>query len=157
MRAQIVPVAQLLVGWVKEASGQNDGAWVESIQRITGNRRGDPWCASFVAWVLDIAFQGKNPLPRSGSCDVLLEAARSRKWLQADPEVGDVFLIMRTKTDAVHTGIVTAVSPTAVRTIEGNTNAAGARDGWGVFVRERNRKGLAFIRIPDAIPAEVVR
>lgn len=156
MRSRIVPVAGLFVGWVKEATGANDGPWVEAIQRITGNRRGDPWCASFVAMICDIAFQGKNPLPRTASCDVLLEAARTRGWLQDEPIAGDVFLVMRTKTDAVHTGIVTAVGQLAVKTIEGNTNSGGSRDGWGVFARERNRKGLVFIRIPDAVPTETV-
>jgi hypothetical protein len=42
----------------------------------------------------------------------------------------------------------------AVKTIEGNTNAGGSRDGWGVFARERNRRGLAFIRVPDRIVSE---
>jgi hypothetical protein len=160
VRARIVPVAQLFLGpgnvpWVKEATNQNDGPWVEAIQRITGNRRGDPWCASWVAMVLDLAFKGANPLPKSGSCDVLLEFARKRGWLQQEPIVGDVFLLMKTKTDAVHTGFVTAVGELAVKTIEGNTNAGGSRDGWGVFARERSRKGLAFIRIPDVVPTEV--
>jgi hypothetical protein len=35
---------------VTEATGRNDGPQVEAYQRVTGNRRGDAWCASFVAW-----------------------------------------------------------------------------------------------------------
>lgn len=156
MRARVVPTAQLFVGWVKEATGLNDGRWVEAILRLVGQTKGAPWCAGFVCLVLDIAYQGRNPLPKTASCDVLLEFARKKGWLVEAPEVGDVFLLMRTKTDAVHTGIVTATKEGAIKTVEGNTNAGGSRDGWGVFARERLTKGLLFIRIPDVIPTEVV-
>lgn len=159
MRKHIVPVAQLFTGpdnvpWVKEATNHNDGRWVEAILRLVGHTKGAPWCAGFVCLVLDIAFKGHNPLPKTASCDVLLEFARKQGWLQEEPIAGDVFLLMKTKTDAVHTGIVTAVGQVSVKTIEGNTNEGGSRDGWGVFARERNRKGLVFIRIPDRVPAE---
>lgn len=159
MRARVVPVANLFVGWVREASGANDGPWVEAIQRLTGNRRGDAWCASFVCMVLDISYRGKNPLPRSASCDVLLTAARTRGWLFEEPEPGDIFLVMRTKSDAVHTGVVVATSGLAIKSVEGNASdpsKPATREGWGCYARERNKKGLLFIRIPDQIPTEVV-
>lgn len=144
----VVDIARLFDGWVREANKKNDGPWVEAIQRVTGNKRGDPWCASWVTFVLDIAYAGKNPLVRSASCDVLLQDARKKGWLYDTPQVGDVFLVMRTTEDAVHTGFVTAVQDTVVGTIEGNTNAGGSRDGWGVFQRQRKRAGLKFIRVP---------
>lgn len=149
MKTRIGATAEQFVGWVKEATGQNDGPWVEAIQRVTGNKRGDAWCASFVTTVLDIAYRGQNPLVRSASCDVMLEYARKKGWLQDTPQVGDVFLIMKTPTDAVHTGVVTAVGKVSFRTIEGNTNNDGSRDGWGVFARERKIKGVKFIRLPE--------
>ncbi|MGI4742613.1 MAG: hypothetical protein ACRYG7_46235 [Janthinobacterium lividum] len=34
---------------VREATGRNDGPEVESYLRVTGNRRGDPWCGAFQA------------------------------------------------------------------------------------------------------------
>ncbi len=148
MKAQIVPVAELFVGWVRETTGKNDGPWVEAIQRTTGNKKGDPWCASFVNWVLDIAYRDMNPLPATASCDVLLEFARKNQLLTSTPQPGDVFLVMRTKNDAIHTGIVTEVKTDTVKTIEGNTNREGAREGNGVWARERARAGLLFIRVP---------
>lgn len=148
MKAQIVPVAELFVGWVRETTGKNDGPWVEAIQRTTGNKKGDPWCASFVNWVLDIAYRDMNPLPATASCDVLLEFARKNQLLTSTPQPGDVFLVMRTKNDAIHTGIVTEVKADTVKTIEGNTNREGAREGNGVWARERQRAGLLFIRVP---------
>lgn len=148
MKSQIVPVAQLFVGWVRETTGKNDGPWVEAIQRTTGNKRGDPWCASFVNFVLDIAYRDLNPLPATASCDVLLAHARTHGLLTATPVPGDLFLVMKTKSDAIHTGIVTEVLPTVVRTIEGNTNREGAREGNGVWARERPRAGLLFVAVP---------
>jgi hypothetical protein len=149
MKSQVVPVAELFVGWVRETTGKNDGPWVEAIQRTTGNKKGDPWCASFVNWVLDIAYRDMNPLPATASCDVLLEFARKNQLLTSTPQPGDVFLVMRTKNDAIHTGIVTEVKADTVKTIEGNTNREGAREGNGVWARERPRAGLLFIRVPS--------
>jgi len=149
MKTRVVPTAEQFVGWVKEATGMNDGPHVEAIQRVTGNKRGDPWCASFSTFVLDIAYRGKNPLARSASCDVLLEDARKKGWLVTTPEVGDLFLVMRNPKDAVHVGIVTAVNKTKISTIEGNSNAGGSREGWGVVARMRNSAGLSFIRLPE--------
>jgi hypothetical protein len=147
MKELVVPTAEQFVGWVKETTGANDGPWVEAIQRITGNKKGDPWCASFVAFVLNIAYKGKNPLPNTASCDVLLHTARRTGRITTEPAPGDLFLVMKDPNDAIHTGIVTAVSPVAVKTIEGNTNSGGAREGWGVFARERRRDPLVYIRV----------
>jgi hypothetical protein len=151
VKERALTIAGLMVGWVKEATGQNDGPWVEAIQRVTGNKRGDPWCASFITFCLDLAYAGKNPLKRSASCDLLLEYARVKGWLTNDlakVQPGDLFLVMKTPTDAVHVGFVTSVGKASVKTLEGNTNTAGSRDGWGVFPRERNAKSLQFICLP---------
>lgn len=151
MRSRIVPVAELFAGWVREATNHNDGPWVEAIQRVTGNARGDPWCASFVAFVLDIAYQGKNPLRRTASCDLLLADARAKGWVVDKPGAGDVFLVLRTPTDAVHTGFVRAAGRSSIATVEGNSNDDGSREGWGVVKRPaRKIAGLAFIRLPEA-------
>ena len=149
MKAQIVPVAQLFVNWVRETTGKNDGPWVEAIQRTTGNKKGDPWCASFVNFVIDIAYKDANPLPATASCDALLAFAEKNGLLTTTPVPGDVFLVMKqnSKTDAIHTGIVTEVTPSTIRTIEGNTNREGGREGNGVWARERPRAGLLFIRV----------
>lgn len=148
MKASIVPVASLFVGWVRETTGANDGPWVEAIQRTTGNKRGDAWCASFVNFVIDIAYKDQNPLPATASCDELLAFAKARGLFTASPEPGDVFLVMKTPTDATHTGIVAKVFAETVSTIEGNTNREGAREGNGVWARERKRDGLLFVRVP---------
>jgi hypothetical protein len=149
MKTRVVPTAEQFISWVREATNKNDGPWVEAIQRVTGNKRGDPWCASYVTFCLDIAFRGKNPLVRSASCDVMLSDARKKGWITDKPEPGDVFLVMKHENDAIHTGFVSGVGKTSVKTIEGNTNNDGSREGWGVFARERRfNPNLIFIRIP---------
>lgn len=153
MKGLALSVAQMMTGWVKEATGANDGPWVEAIQRVTGNKKGDPWCASFVAFCLGMAFKGKAPLPVTASCDELLAFARRTGRLIPAKEVepGDVFLVMApgSETDAIHTGFVLAfnLGVDSVMTIEGNTNAGGSRDGWGVFQRQRPLERLRFIRV----------
>ena len=153
MKSKIVPVAELFVGWVRETTGANDGPWVEAIQRTTGNKKGDAWCASFVNFVIDISFKDQNPLPCTASCDVLLEFARKHNLLTTDPIPGDVFLVMKTPADATHTGIVAEVGKDSIKTIEGNTNREGAREGNGVWARNRQRAGLLFINVPFASKA----
>lgn len=134
-------------------AGSNAGFRVEAIQRYGGCAKGDPWCAAFVSLVLDLAYQGTPPLPRTASCDVLLEAARSKGWLSLDPAVGDVFLVMKNPKDAVHTGIVVGVQPGSFQTLEGNASdpsKPATREGWGVFARTRTLPGAyQFVRLPS--------
>lgn len=142
--------------FIRELTGQNDGAWVEAIQRVTGNKKGDAWCASYVSVVLALYYGGptKNPLPMTASCDVLLEAARKKGWLSETPKTGSVGLVMASETDAHHTFIVTDVKALSIRTIEGNTNGEGERDGYGVFERSRFRlpgRGLLYIHLPPKV------
>lgn len=135
--------------FVREVGGQNKGVWVNTIQKVTGNDDGDSWCASFVSLVLGIAFGSKNPLPRTASCDVLLEAARSNGWLTSTPSVGDVFLYLKSPADAHHTGFVTSTAPLAG--IAGNTSEDGTSSN-GDRVAEHGIHGtpstLTFIHYP---------
>lgn len=153
MRSRIAETAEQFVGWVREATNHNDGPWVEAIQRVTGNARGDPWCASAVTFVLDIAYRGRNPLKRTASCDLMLADARAKGWVVDEPAANDIGFVMRTPTDAVHVFIVRAAGRTAVPTFEGNSNDDGAREGWGFVKRlARKKAGCIFIRLPEATP-----
>lgn len=109
--------------FVREVGGQNAGIWVNVVQKVTGNTTGDSWCASWVSLILGIAFKGKSPLPRSASCDVLLEAARAQGWLTDTPSVGDLYLRLLSQTDAHHVGILVSVDPLVG--ISGNTSHDG--------------------------------
>lgn len=121
---------------VREA-GDNRGRFVEAIIASAGGLPGEPWCASFLYYCGYAVFGRQWPLPMTRSCDVLLEYARTKKILYDKPAAGDVFLVMRTPTDAIHTGFVEALrpdkGPNAFQTLEGNTNNDGSSNGIGVF------------------------
>lgn len=118
---------------------ENKGQRVEAIQRWSGGAPGDSWCAYFATMLLDIVYEGKSPLPRTGSCDTLLETARTNGWLSESPSVGDLYLVLRSPTDAHHVGIVSEIlTPTSFFTLSGNTNDDGSSNGNGVYERVSN-------------------
>jgi hypothetical protein len=129
--AEILHQARKL-SFIREHGGQNHGVWVGTVLKLTGNLPGDSWCAAWVSLVLGIGFEGKSPLPRTASCDVLLEHARSMGWLTETPSVGDLYLYLRDPHDAHHVGILTGISP--ITGIAGNTSRDGtSSNGDGVY------------------------
>jgi hypothetical protein len=134
----VLAVARLFL-WVREATRKNDGPPVEAIQQSTGNAKGDAWCASFVYFVGRVlnGLGSKWPLPRTASCDELLEFARRKNVLRREPQPGLLGLVMRAEHDAIHVYFVTGLTGATHTTIEGNTNPDGGREGYGVFERER--------------------
>ncbi len=134
-----------------EIGGENMGPWVR--EYMDGNQGTSwPWCAGFATYVIRQACEAiGQPRPahltRTYSCDVLGSAARKAGKLVkgSAPEVvaGSLFLVPGSKpNDWVHTGIIIAVDDGSVTTIEGNTNAAGSREGIDVRQRVRARRSL---------------
>jgi hypothetical protein len=99
------------------------------------------WCAMFVSWVFA---QAGVPLPAvtgpNGFAKVSTAWAYAAKHerLVWQPQAGDVFFIDHGKGRG-HTGIVVSVDEETgtIVTIEGNTNAVGARNG--TMVRSKTR------------------
>lgn len=111
--------------FVREVGGPNRGFWVEWIQRFTGNKPGDSWCASFVSMILSIMCGGKafSPISVTASCEDIYLQAKREGWLTDTPSIGDVFLYVDANDHAHHTGFVTAVE--LVTGLAGNTSADG--------------------------------
>lgn len=124
---------------------------------INGETDGYAWCAAFVSLCVqkliasDPVFYGITP-PREPSVNRFLTIwAKKQKCLifkpnskLFNPSVGDIVVFTFS-----HIGIVTEACGGSVKTIEGNTNSAGSRDGGSV--RRKNRKlslARAFIRLP---------
>jgi hypothetical protein len=131
---------------------ENRGQRVEAIQRWCGGKPGDSWCADFATMLLDIHFGGQSPIPRTSSCDELLEIAIKRGWIADAPHVGDLYLFVRLPSDAHHVGIVCDVSAAGFSGLSGNTSADGSSSN-GDRVAERFqtiRPGgrTVFIRYP---------
>lgn len=134
------------LGIAEEPPGSNAGNEIEAIQRFTGNRKGDPWCASAVAFVGGSMLESAWPVPKTASCDVILEWARAKGRLVDRPSFGALFLVMKSDKDATHVGAVEAVNPDgSFKTIEGNAadpTKPATREGVGAFAgRVRGHNG----------------
>ncbi|MCX8966794.1 CHAP domain-containing protein [Erwinia psidii] len=91
------------------------------------------WCAAFVVWCHLEA--GITDIPRTGG--VLDMWNRSKEYRVTSPQPGDV-MIMDFGKGAGHTGIVLSVDGDVIKTIEGNTNETGGREGYAVFRKARS-------------------
>ena len=144
-------LAGLRVGVKEVPRGSNKGPEVNKYLRRVGIAPGSPWCAAFTADTIATiaATAGVTcPVPLTASCDVLLEWARKRGRLFASAQPGDLFLVMASEHDAVHTGFVEAVHTAAgtLTTVEGNSNSSGGREGFEVVRRTRGLRSLRFVR-----------
>jgi hypothetical protein len=143
---QVVDIARQFL-FVREAQsiGQNRGLRVEAIQHWSNGQFGDSWCMQFATMVLDIAFQGKAPLDRQGSCQAVYDIAKKNGWVTTTPNIGDLFLYVNDQDHAHHVGIVTSVSP--LIGIAGNTSEDGTSNN-GDRVAEHSIKSHVFVAYP---------
>ncbi len=156
--ARLVELARIEVG-TRESGGNNRGARIEEYQQATWLPPGPwAWCAAFMAWLVRewtndpqvrayFGLANDSAVSRWRCRDSRAfgweEWARSRGLRVVGPgylaRLGDIVVF-----DFPHIGLVTADQKTGkdpLRTIEGNTNAAGARDsqtGDGVWEKSRN-------------------
>jgi hypothetical protein len=136
-------------GCVREAQhlGQNKGARVEAIQRWSLGQPGDSWCAEWATMILDLAFQGKSPVPRSQACEDVHAIALVNHWITDSPSVGDLVLSVTPEGHAHHIAIVTATNP--LTAIAGNTSSDGtSSNGDGVYEHPINPAGKVFVKYP---------
>ena len=141
---------------VVEEGGANRGAKVEAYQKAAGLKPGDPWCAAFVAWNVATA-KGVAKAPSWTSGSAITTWQRGSRGLAAGDKAtpsegaalptkvapGWVWVRASNAADADaarkggwtkgHCGIVVAVDAVGFHTVEGNTNAAGSREGDGVW------------------------
>jgi hypothetical protein len=139
---------------VREEGGMNRGAKVEAYQRAGGLGPGDPWCAAFVAWcVMKARELDKPPTWCSGSAITTWHKGSKRAgdgsttpnapdykskvqpgwvWVRAKDPKGAADAARGLWVQG-HCGVVVAVDAVGFYTVEGNTNAAGSRDGDGVY------------------------
>jgi hypothetical protein len=143
----------------REIGGQNRGPWVRMY--LKGNDGTQwAWCAGFVTFILHQASESLKidmPIRGSFSCDTLVAQAREAGRFLSESEArnrhvelippGSLFVVRRTDTDWTHVGIITEVQELLMRTIEGNTNDDGEREGYEVCARSRGYANKDFILI----------
>lgn len=100
------------------------------------------WCAIFLSWLSDqsgLTYLGK-PWRFASTVAAQAHANRAGRWVTM-PQVGTIAMMKHSSTTG-HVGYVIAILARAgqviVVTIEGNTNDQGAREGNGVWIRERS-------------------
>lgn len=142
-----------------ELGGQNRGPWVRLYMEGSDGPT-YPWCAGFVTFLAQQAAEAiglKVPIRGSSSCDSLASQAKNAERFVHERDVvtnelrpGFVFLVRRTATDWVHTGVVTKAGQDEFLTIEGNTNDTGSREGFEVCARARGYSKKDFIDLSTA-------
>ena len=132
---------------VQEATGKNDGPQVEAYLASVGLKKGNPYCAAFLAWCLK-------------KCNQKAATAFSPSWFPESrvimqsqkgwEQVGfmSVFgLYFKSHNRIAHVGFIEKVTKTHVITIEANTSPGQAsgeadRNGDGVWRKKRMKKGI---------------
>lgn len=128
---------------VRESGGNNRGWKVNQYQESTGNKDGDPWCASYVHWVLKqcgvyTTISGWSPTAHNKNNIVYFN-----KKFNKQPVTGDVFTIYSVKNGRIsHTGFFRErINDKFYLTNEGNAARDGATnpfDGDGVYEKIRS-------------------
>lgn len=140
-------------------SAPNDGVEVRKYQAIIGKAEKEAWCMSFMQWVslqVCTSLGITNPLHPSEHCATVWDNTQA-KYRLAKPKRGAVFIQKSRTSDDGHTGLCLDGNTPMFKTIEGNTNAAGSRDGDGVYENERYTTGtptrtvLGYIDLPRMI------
>jgi hypothetical protein len=120
---------------VREATGRNDGKQVEAYLKTVNLGKGYPWCAAFVKWnLLNAGYNQANVINGMAlSCNV------KSRWV-TEPVTGDVFTLYYAKLKRIgHTGFFDKrINSSIYRSVEGNTNEAGSREGDGVYRKYRS-------------------
>lgn len=147
---EIVRLAKLEIG-VEEIDGTNCGERVNQYKAATWLPADKPWpwCAAFVCWIIREAMANTGiketstfKRPRTaGAWDFENwskqqdDSTSTKKPAFRDIQAGDIIIFTFS-----HIGIATGPPDAAgyVPTIEGNTDAAGSREGGGVFAKQRH-------------------
>ena len=129
----LLTAARITLG-VQEEGGKNRGHQIDGWNRDVGVPLGSPWCAAWVygmhreaATILGVP----NPCPKTAGALKLWHLA-PEACRRPIPAPGDVFVLDTGDPGGYgHVGIVELVTPDGgtVVSIEGNTNAAGSREG----------------------------
>ncbi len=155
---ELAEIAERYVGVEESPRGSNCGPVVNTFKAATTlSPRGDwPWCAAFVSFCVQSLI--KESVRESIEAPPMLAAAYSfESWGKKNnalvfrpkncppyiPQRGDIVIF-----NFSHVGIVTKGGEKSFQTIEGNTNAAGGREGYQVARKTRTLASVVcFVRI----------
>lgn len=150
----VLTLAKSQIGVREYPLNSNRGPIVDQYLRscgldpATGNY---PWCAAFVEWCFSNAAAQlaiKSPCPKTAGCLNLWALAGfeqsglkriTAREAQMDPTLvrPGMQMILKLSDTAGHTGLISDVSGAKWKTIEGNSNYDGSRDGNEVCLQDK--------------------
>lgn len=128
---------------VRELTNRNDGKEVEAYLKVSGNRKGEPWCGAFMAWVHKQCGQ-RFPAGAGGARNWFNSAlhnvyVRGKKGRTEAIQPGFVVGFYYQWLGRIgHIGLVKERTRNGFKTIEGNTDGGGSREGGGVRLLSRS-------------------
>ena len=147
LKERAVAQADSYVG--SEEQGHNAGPFVTMLLKAIGLGPGYAWCGAFVSWCLVRAgFLGGPKFGRGRVKNWVDWAHQNGRLYYSGPKRGDLFAWVNDDLTG-HIGFVLSIPDFdgRFRTIEGNTNSAGSRDGDCVMKRSRTLgKRMMFLR-----------
>ena len=153
---QVIKFAKTLL-YVHEKTGTNDHPVIDQMLYYLGLPKQLSWCLAFCLWCWHGVIN-PLPFPKTARCATFLEQVSNDEWKykvfdledvawgieKAKP--GDIMIFSHSKVAGKknwngHAALVVKqVNPRYFETIEGNTNAAGSREGDGVYKKTRTPK-----------------
>jgi hypothetical protein len=148
-RERVVSEAQGLIG-LRETHGRNRSPVIDKMNLFANANLGDPWCASFNAWIYHLAEIPKFP-KSAWSPSWVANPTWTRKAGGKNPLPGDPFgIYFANKGRVAHTGLIEKWGD-AVITLEGNTGPTGSigeadRNGEGSHKKRRLKSQIYSVR-----------
>ncbi|MFZ4774618.1 MAG: CHAP domain-containing protein [Terrimicrobiaceae bacterium] len=151
----LVKIARGELGVHETSRNQGPGIlkyWEATSYGVDGFANREPWCAAFVAWCVFLHLGGSKYRPKSAAVRDWVPDALRLNWRVFGPRDGILFpragdiVVFRFS----HIGIVEDFSGTHIKTIDGNTDDEGSREGREVAERTRETMlARSFIRLPE--------
>ena len=145
----IVRIAKKEIGVFEVPRNSNCGPRVNEYKRATSLNPHEawPWCAAFVDWVIREAMMSEGIAetatfrrPRTAGAWDLLRWSRAQDMTTRtqeparDIQPGDIVVF-----NFSHCGIaISGIESGKIRTVEGNTDESGSREGGGVYLKIRD-------------------
>jgi hypothetical protein len=131
---------------VRELTNHNDGVRVEMYLHSVGNKKGDPWCAAFIAWVFKQCGVKTSINASSGSSINWDNLVYRKGAFLKEPQTGDTFSLYgyvkkENRSRVKHCGFFDSKVGDDGRffnTVEGNTNKKLSVEGGGVYANKRS-------------------
>ena len=152
---------------IREKTNNNDGVYVEAIQKVGAGRKGEPWCMYYqqvLVGIAEVLLGIASLFPYSGSCASVRGSAAKIKGIIIDKKnsiFGTIWIKKYPKTGLGHTEAFDnwkTFNKVAIlnggNTTEGKLGGEVIREGGGTYETTRSNDGTWVMAI-NAFPAQV--